>query len=36
MFIEHQIITLELFLKDYMTMKTEVMAAENSFLASQK
>ncbi len=36
MLIEHQIIILDWFLKDYVTLKTEVMAAENSALPSQE
>ncbi len=31
MFLKHQISILEWFLKDHLTMKTEVMAAENIF-----
>ncbi len=36
MFIEHQISILEWFLKDHVTLKREVMVAENSALPSQE
>ncbi len=36
MFLEQQIIILEWFLKDHVTLKTGVMATENSVLPSQE
>ncbi len=36
MFLEHQISIFELFLKDRVTMKPGVMAAENSALPSKE
>ncbi len=36
MFLEHKISILEWFLKDHVTLKSQVMTAENSALPSQK
>ncbi len=36
MFLEHKIIILEWFLMDHVTLKTAVMAAENSDFPSQE